>query len=79
MSDNWASDTLQMAYEGNTREATSKLGFVFVLIYGHTYITISGVNGVIGFSSLSVHKLAIDEQLMRHSDFHIVGILLHLK
>ena len=43
-----------------------------------TYRFISGVDSVIGGSIGSVHKLVVDEQLMREAQLHVVLLHLHL-
>jgi len=43
------------------------------------YLSIGGVNGLIGLSPFSIYKLAIYEQLVRDSDCHIVQLLFYLQ
>ena len=37
-----------------------------------------GVDGLVGLPSFCIHKLSINEQLMRHLYGHVVDVLLHL-
>ena len=42
------------------------------------YLSICRVDALVGFPSLCIHKLPIDEELVRYLDSHVVHVLLHL-
>lgn len=44
-----------------------------------SYCAISGVDGLVGLSSLCINKLSIDEQLVRDFYGHVVDVFLHLR